>query len=118
MHHQRGPWLLLNSVDFYPTFLEAAGGKNSTGKILDGVSLMPLLKNKKAPERDAMFWHYISETGKWKPRMGSAVRKGDLKLIEFYQDKRLELYNIKNDFEHCYSYLQRRRERKKCRKLY
>ncbi len=29
--------------------------------------------------------------------MASAVRKGDLKLIEFYQDKRLELYNIKND---------------------
>ncbi|MBA2760951.1 MAG: sulfatase [Segetibacter sp.] len=87
----------VNSVDFYPTFLEAAGGKNSTGNILDGVSLMPLLTNKKAPERDAMFWHYISETGKWKPRMASAVRKGDLKLIEFYQDKRLELYNIKND---------------------
>jgi arylsulfatase A-like enzyme len=58
---------------------------------------VPLIANKKAPERDAMFWHYISETGKWKPRMASAVRKGDYKLIEFYLDKRLELYNIKND---------------------
>jgi arylsulfatase A-like enzyme len=58
---------------------------------------VPLITNKKTLERDAIFWHYISETGKWKPRMASAVRKGDYKLIEFYLDKRLELYNIKND---------------------
>ncbi|MEJ7830946.1 MAG: sulfatase/phosphatase domain-containing protein, partial [Segetibacter sp.] len=87
----------VNSVDFYPTFLEAASTENPAGNIMDGVSLVPLIANKKAPERDAMFWHYISETGKWKPRMASAVRKGDYKLIEFYLDKRLELYNIKND---------------------
>ncbi len=87
----------VNSVDFYPTFLEVGGSKNPSGNIVDGVSLVPLITNKKTLERDAIFWHYISETGKWKPRMASAVRKGDYKLIEFYLDKRLELYNIKND---------------------
>jgi arylsulfatase A-like enzyme len=87
----------VSSVDFYPTFLEVAEARNPIGNIIDGVSIVPLVTKKQAPKRDAMFWHYISETGKWKPRMASAVRKGDFKLIQFYLDKRLELYNIKND---------------------
>lgn len=87
----------VSSVDFYPTLLEVAGTKNAAGNILDGISLMPLLTKNQAPGRDALFWHYPSETGKWKPRMASAIRKGDFKLIEFYLDKRWELYNIKND---------------------
>jgi arylsulfatase A len=85
------------SVDFYPTFLDVAGAKNPAGNIVDGVSIMPLIKHNQAPERDAIYWHYPSETGKWKPRMASAVRKGDYKLLEFYLDKRFELYNIKKD---------------------
>jgi arylsulfatase A len=87
----------MSTVDFYPTFLEVAGTKNAQGNLLDGVSLVPLVTSNKAPQRDELFWHYPSETGKWKPRMASAVRKGDYKLIEFYLSKKLELYNIKND---------------------
>ena len=87
----------VSSVDFYPTFLEVAGIKNPSENIVDGVSIVPLITKKQTPVREALYWHYISETGKWKPRMASAVRKGDYKLIEFYQDKRLELYNLKND---------------------
>ena len=85
------------SLDFYPTFIEVAGVKNRTGNILDGVSLVPLITKNKLPSRETFFWHYPSETGKWKPRMASAVRKGDFKLIEFYLDKRYELYNISDD---------------------
>ncbi len=87
----------VTSLDFYPTFLEAAGGKNAPGYLLDGKSILPLLTGGKAPQRDAFFWHYPSETGKWKPRMASAVRKGNYKLLEFYLDKRIELYDLKND---------------------
>lgn len=87
----------VTSLDFYPTFLDMAGSKNNNGNVLDGVSLLSLLTNKKAPQRDELYWHYPSETGKWKPRMASAVRKGDFKLIEFYLVKRYELYNLKAD---------------------
>src|SRR3546814_17590964 len=56
-----------------------------------------LLTGKRAARRDAFFLHYPSETGQWKNRMSSAVRKGDYKLLEFYVDGRQELYNLKKD---------------------
>lgn len=87
----------VTSVDFYPTFMDAAGAEPPAGYILDGVSLVPLMTKSKAPEREAIFWHYPSETGSWENRMASAVRKGDYKLIEFYEDNRKELYNIEKD---------------------
>src|SRR3546814_625314 len=85
------------SVDFYPTFAAAAGAVYPETTITDGENLMPLLTGKRAPRRDAFFWHYPSETGQWKNRMSSAVRKGDYKLLEFYVDGRQELYNLKKD---------------------
>jgi len=87
----------ITSVDFYPTFLEVAGTKNNAGNLIDGVSIVPLITKKQAPKREAIYWHYPSETGKWKPRMASAVRKGDYKLLEFYLDKRYELFDLKKD---------------------
>ena len=44
-------------IDFYPTFLEAAGAKVPEGKILDGVSLIPLLTGS-GDEHRALFWHF------------------------------------------------------------
>jgi arylsulfatase A len=87
----------ISSVDFYPTFVEVAGGKKPAGTILDGVSIVPLITKNTAPARDALFWHYPSETGKWKGRMASAVRKGDYKLINFYLNDKWELYDLKAD---------------------
>jgi len=56
-----------------------------------------LIKGGAAPDRDELFWHYPSETGRWTNRMASAVRKGDFKLLEFFEDGRIELYNLKDD---------------------
>lgn len=87
----------VSSIDFYPTFLDVAGAEKPEDQILDGQSILPLLTEGKAPDRDELFWHYPSETAHAKARMGSVIRKGDFKLIEFYEDGRLELYNLKND---------------------
>ncbi len=88
----------VNSIDFYPTFLEASGTKNTVGNLLDGISILPLMLKGQMPQRaNGMFWHYPSETGLWKARMASAVRQGDFKLIHFYLDNRLELFNLKDD---------------------
>jgi arylsulfatase A len=60
------------------------------------VSLVPLLKQTGDVKRDAIYWHYphyANQGGK----PGSAVRQGDYKLIEFYEDGKLELYNLKDD---------------------
>lgn len=84
----------VSSFDFYPTFLSAAGAKHSAP--LDGVDFMPLFSGKKL-KRDELYWHYPSETAKSAEKMSSVIRKGDLKLIQFYEDNRLELYDLKKD---------------------
>lgn len=87
----------VSSQDLYPTFAELAGANVPATHPVDGVSLLPLVTRLAAPEREALFWHYPSETGKWQNRMASAIRKGDYKLIHFYQDGRTELFNLKKD---------------------
>jgi hypothetical protein len=57
---------------------------------------MPLLTQKGRLKRDAIYWHYPHYSNQGGPPAG-AVRKGDYKLIEFYEDGRLELFNLKDD---------------------
>ncbi len=83
------------STDFYPTMLEMAGLPLKPRQHVDGVSLVPLLKGGKIPPRP-LFWHY-PHYGDQGGRPGSVIRKGDWKLIEFFEDGRLELYNLKED---------------------
>ena len=87
------------SADLYPTLLEAAGVEDRPGHQPDGVSLVPLLRQAGDLERDALFWHYPHhqhyQQGGAMPY--SAVRAGDFKLIEFLDDDRVELYNLRDD---------------------
>jgi arylsulfatase A-like enzyme len=83
------------SVDYFPTILEMAQlGKPKNP--VDGVSIVPLLTQRGRLERDAIYWHYPHYSNQGGPPAG-AVRKGDYKLIEFYEDGRLELFNLKDD---------------------
>lgn len=81
-------------MDFYPTMLEAAGINRPNLK-LDGVSFIPVLQDTGDVERDAVFWHFPSYVGRGAP--SSAIRMGDWKLIEKYEDRSLELYNLAED---------------------
>lgn len=85
----------VSSPDFFPTLLEAAGARPQPGQTLDGTSLMPLLKGGTLPER-ALFWHY-PHYGNQGGAPGSAVRRGDWKLIEWAEDNRAELFNLAQD---------------------
>jgi arylsulfatase A-like enzyme len=87
----------VSSIDFYPTFLDAAGIEKPKNHILDGLSMMPLLTQKYGFKRDVLYWHYPSETAHWHEKMAGAVRQGPYKLIEFYDDDRIELYNLEQD---------------------
>ena len=86
----------VTSPDFYPTFLEAAGLTSMPEQHCDGETLMPLLKGNDSLEREAIFWHY-PHYGNQGGTPGSSVRAGDYKLIEFFEDGRLELYNLRDD---------------------
>ncbi len=84
------------STDFYPTMLEMAGLRPRDDQHVDGLSLVPLLCRESGIERDALFWHY-PHYGNQGGSPGAAIRAGDWKLIEFFEDNRVELYNIKSD---------------------
>jgi len=86
----------VTTPDFYPTMLEAAGTDGNPDHQVDGVSIMPLLKGVGTLQREAIFWHY-PHYGNQGGTPGASVRKGDYKLINFFEDDRLELYNLRED---------------------
>jgi arylsulfatase A-like enzyme len=86
----------VTSTDFYPTMLEMAGLPLEPKRHLDGLSLVPLLKRAGTPRREALYWHYPHYHGSGN-RPSGAIRAGDYKLIEWYEDGHIELYNLKDD---------------------
>jgi len=88
------------SIDYLPTILELASGGRKPPDIkapsVDGLSLVPLLKQTGDVSRDAFYWHYPHYSNQT-AKPGGAIRAGDYKLIEFYEDGRRELFNLKND---------------------
>jgi len=84
----------VTSVDFYPTFLEIAQAERPTGQPLDGQSLLPLLRRHGRFANRALYWHYPVYHHS---APAGAVRDGDWKLIEFFEDGSLELYNLRDD---------------------
>jgi arylsulfatase A-like enzyme len=85
----------VSSPDFFPTLLEATSNKPIAGQQLDGISLLPALKGQPIPERP-LFWHY-PHYGNQGGAPAAAIRRGDWKLIEWFEDDRVELFNLTSD---------------------
>lgn len=110
------------STDFYPTFLELAGLEKPEDYILDGVSIVPLLKGEDTVTRDVLFWHFPAYLNSYegmrdesrdpifRTRPVSVIRKGNWKLLQFHEEweldggqesilvnNALELYNLAVD---------------------
>jgi arylsulfatase A-like enzyme len=84
----------VSSTDWTPTLLEACGVK-APGVSFDGVSLVTLFSGGDAPVRP-LFWHYPHYSNQGNRPMGAA-REGNWKLIEQYEDGRVELYDLSKD---------------------
>lgn len=93
----------ISSVDLFPTLLELAGAKPPERQPLDGISYADLLANggKGGRKREAVYWHFPgylgAGTGSWRTTPVGVIRAGDWKLLEFFEDGRLELYHLKDD---------------------
>ncbi|MHB8899688.1 MAG: sulfatase [Thermoguttaceae bacterium] len=88
----------VSTIDFYPTLLEITGLQGNAGHNakVDGRSLVPLLKKPDAAwQRDTLYWHYPHYYPTTTP--ASSVRQGDWKLLHYYEDDRVELYNLAED---------------------
>jgi arylsulfatase A-like enzyme len=93
------------TMDLFPTIVDVAGlgapgpGEARNAAPGDGLSLAPLLRGRGGLARTELFWHYPHhqhyQLGGATPY--GAIRSGDYKLIEFFNDMRVELYDLKSD---------------------
>ncbi len=89
-------------VDVYPTLVALAGGKMPAGQVADGESFAPLLRDPSAKlARAAIYQHFPGYLGagvdQFRTLPVTIMQAGDWKLMEFLEDGRLELYNLRED---------------------
>jgi len=99
----------ITNLDFYPALLVVAGVAKPTRKMLDGQNILPVLTGTGTLKERPLFWHfpiylqaYLKEGDPtqdplFRTRPGSAVRLGDWKLIQYFENNDVELYNLKED---------------------
>ena len=89
------------TVDFFPTILEMTGAPRPRGKVLDGQSIVPLLKRSGRLRRESIFWHFPcylqARHGQLRTSPVSVIRRGRYKLLWFYEDDHVELYDVAED---------------------
>ena len=86
----------VSSIDLFPTIMEATGTELPKDRPIDGLSLTNHLNSggKKSPKRETLIWHFPHY--RHAPGPYSIIRKGDFKLIKFWEGI-YELYDLKND---------------------
>lgn len=93
------------TVDLLPTFSELAGGDSRPDQVLDGLSLAPMFADPHAGlDREALFWHYPHYHHS---RPAGCIRQGNWKLIEFFGDGSLELYNLAWDLSESHNLVEK-----------
>lgn len=86
----------VTSTDFYPTILDMLGLPIPEEMELDGVSIKSLLEGKDM-KRGAIYWHFPHYSNHGMQSPGGAIRLGDYKLLEYYENNTVQLFNLKND---------------------
>ena len=89
---------VITGVDHYPTLLKAAGLAYKPEQHIDGIDYTAAIEGKSFSRSTPIFWH----SPKGRPTSTgdnncSVIRKDDWKLIDFYDQKITELYNLSED---------------------
>ena len=85
----------LISVDFYPTILEMVGAEDKI-KGIDGKSFTRLVRGKKM-DRGPIYWHFPHYSNHGMQSPGGAIRDGDYKLLEYFENGTVQLFNLRDD---------------------
>lgn len=83
----------VSNIDWIPTLMELVGAPAPTG--LDGISFAKRLMGEDMPER-RICWHFPHYTNQGS-RPGGAIRDGNWLLVEFYDEEKVELYDLSVD---------------------
>ncbi|MDA1164061.1 MAG: sulfatase [Planctomycetota bacterium] len=87
---------LIQNIDYAPTFLEVAGA--SVPAEVQGTSLVSLLEKPETVKwRDSVYYHYYEHGGEHQVPRHEGVRNDRYKLINFYSNDGIDLYDLKND---------------------
>jgi len=105
-------------VDFYPTLLEIAGAPAPENYTLDGESMLPVFEGRaEKMKREAIYQHFPgylgAGEGTWRTTPVGVIQMGDWKLMEFFEDQHLELYNLKDDIGETHNLTQQEADRAK-----
>jgi arylsulfatase A-like enzyme len=89
------------NTDFYPTILAMLGITPPAGYPLDGMSLVPLLRGDRkgtlAIEHRPLYWHFPQYSNHGAQSPGGAIRYGDYKLLEYFENYKVQLFDIRTD---------------------
>lgn len=85
------------STDFYPSILEMIGVPARPDQHADGVSFASLLQGGQELDREALYWHFPHYSNHGMQSPGGAVRSGDFKLIEYFENGTVQLFDLRND---------------------
>ena len=85
------------STDFFPTILDMLGVTIPAENNLDGVSIADLVKGEHELNREAIYWHFPHYSNHGMQSPGGAVRSGDYKLLEYFENGTVQLFNLKED---------------------
>ena len=84
------------STDFYPSLLEMAGLPSRSDQAQDGMSFVPALQGQSF-QRGPIFWHFPQYSNHGMQSPGGAVRAGDYKLLEYFENETVQLFNLRDD---------------------
>ena len=87
---------MIMSIDVFPTIMGLTNTNPQRQTKFDGIDFSGLLTRKENIQREELFWHYPHYHLEGARPYG-AIRKGDWKLVETFEENRLELYNLKED---------------------
>ena len=87
---------LVTGTDFYPTLLEMMGLPTLPEQHVDGVSFLPALRGK-AHDRGAIYWHFPHYSNHGYQSPGGAIRLGNYKLLEYYENGSVQLFDLEQD---------------------
>ena len=87
----------VTSPDFFPTILEMLEMDATLSEGKDGKSLANLVKGEKSLDREAIFWHFPHYSNHGMQSPGAVVRSGDYKLLEYFENNSVQLFNLKDD---------------------
>ncbi len=87
---------IVTGTDYYPTLLQMLDLPMLPDQHCDGQSFVPALKQKRY-QRGPIYWHFPHYSNHGYQSPGGAIRVGRYKLLDYYENGTVQLFDLLND---------------------